>query len=761
MRRRQRLALLLQMLLVLIAALLGILTNYATDVDEAPQFLVLLREVAVPGVLVLLMALLIGHLVMYRIDRPPKPKRVWDAQRPPYPGLDAFREDEAAVFFGRDPQAAEVVRRLHETAERPYERFVPVVGSSGSGKSSLIQAGVVPRLRKRRWAVLPVMTPGTNPLGALARSLAEGADLDSSAQALRRLRQSPRALESLVAQCRGGSRFNRVLLVVDQFEELLTLSGDRERDLFLSLISEALRADQRFFVVATVRIEFLRGLLETSHSALFQSPLALGLLARDELVQVVEEPGKLVDLIFEPQLAEEIVDDAGTSDALPMLAYLLQELYFLSGSAGRVTREHYRRLGGVAGAMARQADQVVAEMHGTDRVDLILAVLLKFVTAEGRQVARRKVALHELETGERRIVDAFVDARLLVTGTSQGEPIVQVAHEALFRQWPPLRQEVEARSELLRQRAELERWAVDWQGADRSADYLLTGERLTLAQQWLSGLEAVGQASAAMRDLVAASRRKDHAFLCRVSESVGRHVLANAQLYPELSILLALAALDECVPTPIAERALMSALGFSHLRVVLAGHSDTVRNLAWSPDGTRIVTASRDGTARIWESNSGRALAVLEGHTGMVEMAKWSPDSAKVATASRDQTVRVWDTRTGRCLLTLAGARDVVRGVAWSPDGIQIAGASRDRVVRIWDTSTGALQHELRGHTDNILGIDWAPDGRRLVTASHDRTAIVWDLATLSPHVVLQAHTNFVEGVAWAPDGRLVANSFR
>jgi hypothetical protein len=162
-------------------------------------------------------------------------------------------------------------------------------------------------------------------------------------------------------------------------------------------------------------------------------------------------------------------------------------------------------------------------------------------------------------------------------------PYAHVAHEALFRQWPPLRQEVEAQAEQLRRRAELERWATDWGRSGRSDDYLLTGDRLALAQQWLAALEEVGQASEQVRLLVNVSRRRDLAFLRRVSAGIGRHVLANAERYPELSILLSLAALGECVATPAAQGALMAAMAFSHLRTALTGHTDTVRNVAGLP----------------------------------------------------------------------------------------------------------------------------------------------------------------------------------
>jgi WD40 repeat protein len=550
------------------------------------------------------------------------------------------------------------------------------------------------------------------------------------------------------------------------WEVLVTLSGSRVEELFLDAVAGGGEGERGLRIVATRRVEFLADFLDGPQASLFCQPVAIGALGRDGLAAAVEGPAAVVGMGLAPGLVERIVADTGSGDALPLLAHLLQELYARVGRRGTVTLEDYEALGGVAGALARHADQVVAELRGLEGSAQILRVLLRFVTLAGSEPTRRRVCLEGLGREERRIVDAFIDARLLVSDASNGSASAQVAHEALFRHWAPLRQQVDAHAALLRQRAELERWAADWRGSGRNADYLLSGDRLALAQQWLQALQRDGHDLAELTEFVEASQRRDLGFLRRVSEAVGEYVLANAERYPELSVLLSLAALEECVSTPAAQRALMAALAFSHARMVLRGHSDTVRNLAWSPDGTRIATASRDGTARIWDAQSGASLVVLSGHVGMVEMVAWSPDSTRVATASRDHTVRVWEAATGTLLLTLGEAGDVVRGVAWTPDGAWIAATSRDRIVRLWEARTGALAAQYRGHEDNVLGVAFAPapypgeDGVRVATASHDRTVIVWPPpGSRRRRQVVEGHTDFVEGVCWSPDGSRLATA--
>jgi hypothetical protein len=197
MKRRHKLTVMLQIALVLVASLLAAAINYATK--NAPLLLTTLRRFAIPGVVVLIVALIFGNAMAFRLENPPLPRLVWDRRRIPYPGLDAFTEEDAAVFFGREVQSADLTRRLNGLTRRHMDRFIALAGASGSGKSSLVRAGVVPRLRRTRWLVLPVLTPGSNPMAALAQVLA-GANTGTDAHAvLRRLRRGPHVLGAVLA----------------------------------------------------------------------------------------------------------------------------------------------------------------------------------------------------------------------------------------------------------------------------------------------------------------------------------------------------------------------------------------------------------------------------------------------------------------------------------------------------------------------------------------------------------------------------------
>ncbi|HEY3478082.1 MAG TPA: ATP-binding protein, partial [Streptomyces sp.] len=532
---RRPLKLVVDVLLMVIGTLLGMATNYATGrTDHVPLPLRLLRDWSVPLIGVALVLLVAGQIALHLLDRPAPVRRIWDRAQPPYPGLEAFTEDDAAVFFGRDREIAELVGRLHPAAPRRAQRFVTVVGPSGSGKSSLVRAGLLPALGRRRgrWAVATPFSPGADPVGTLRRRLTRLPD------------ERP------------------ALIVIDQLEELLTLSGPEERDAFLTAVREALRHDPGLWMAATLRSDFLTGFLESGFAELVREPTLVGMLARDALYEVIEKPAEQAGLTFAPGVAGRMVDDCGGGDAQPLLAYTLQELYLRAGGAGgTVTEETYRALGGVAGALSERADQIAAELADT----AVIPTLLQFVTVDGNEATRRRVRRGDLAPREQEVADAFVAGRLL---TSDGG-VLAVAHEALFRQWAPLRQAVVARSEDLRRRTELERWAQDWDRAEHEDAYLLTGERLSVARQWLAEPARALGTTPLVEDFVDRSLRADRAARERAADAVALRALESVDSEPQPAVLAALAAVEECAATPGAVQALHTTLGASRLRAVL------------------------------------------------------------------------------------------------------------------------------------------------------------------------------------------------
>jgi WD40 repeat protein len=711
---------------------------------------------------------------------------VWNASRSPYPGLPAFEEEDAAVFFGREEETEALSQRVNNSHLESDERFITVIGASGSGKSSLVRAGLIPSLRRTGapWLVAEPMVPSEEPLEMLARSLARtirsyGKKIEWN-DVLKTLVTPKRGLVSVARDLLDhASRDHRLVLIfIDQGEELVTRASDTARAKFVRIIKGALTGPDVIRVVATLRSEFLTSALQQTELADFiYEPFLLAPLPRSRLASAIAGPAEIAGIDLAPGLVERIVEDTGGGDALPLMAFTLERLYqrLARKKSQQLDEADYRAVGGVNGALEQRANGIRDKLDRTGLKRRVMPALLKLVGFDSGGVpTRRRVGVNDLSREERKIIQAFEDARLVSSDGTGPAAVVFVAHEALFRTWRPLADAIEANLEALRDRSRLERDAREWAEAGRDDAYLLRGERLQRALQLRTGGTASGPEVAIVGEFVDASRGLRDRMLGREADLLANRIIKEHREDPERAMLVLMAAIKAYGKRPRLQLALSYAALAPGIRLhIESGHD--LSAVALSPDGSllaaggaggRVIVKDESGGGVQWEREVGKKLAPPEavGYGDRItSLAFGGSGTFLAATRGYNRSVFLLNPRSGRPMRAL-DARAVVTGLDCSEH--LIAGAAGE-TLRIWSATA---PHKLLCQIvlpAPIHRVQIAGDETRAAIATRQAAYVVdlgFDLVYRRSPAELTARQVVGEGddiraIAISPDGKLFASA--
>lgn len=725
----------------------------------------------------------------------------------PYMGLQAFGEEDAQFFHGRESLTQQLVNKLSSSA------FLAVVGASGSGKSSVVHAGLISQLKQgkqlpgsEQWWVKSVR-PGANPLQALSWGMVDaGTERERAYQQMELEGMLYEGVEGFVRWLRSRPE-PMVILIVDQFEEIFTLAVASDRKRFLEIILGALDyASDRFKLVVVLRADFISSCLEVPEltKALQRaSVLVPPYLTKEDYRQAIVMPAEKVGLHIEPQLVEVLLEELNYSAGdLPLLQFVLEQLWLNRNQGkGEITLEVYQqKIGGLKGALERKAQALFDSLDKNEQDCAKWIFLALTQLGEGKEDTRRRVFKSELIVKKysselvERTLQALTTAKLIVMNSESDENVigksrsaeeiplysqefplqevtVEVAHEALIRHWSTLRWWLEENRARLRVQRQLVQSAMLWKQNHCHSDFLLPGVRLAEAEDiYIKYTDELSEDVQLFIDACLEGRKQQQFQL--------KKRLRQAQIAVTTISVLALGAFGlgglaywQSRISQIREIETLNSLSENYLLSnkqldalvtgVKAGRQ--LKQMMWLgnvilpkvPKDIQTKTAInlQQVLSRIQEYNR------FNQDSEVISVA-FSPDGQTIASGSRDGKVILWRSD-GQIIRPMNGHKIVVFAVSFSPDGEILASASKDKTIKLWRTSDGKLIRTLYGHNYNVTSVSFSPDGKLIVSASKDNTIKLWKSNNGQLLKTLVGHTKRVISVSFSPDSQTIVSGSR
>ncbi len=727
---------------------------------------------------------------------------IFDIDVCPYKSLKAFTQDDAYFFHGREELIAEIIEKLQSTS------FLPVVGASGSGKSSVVKAGVIPQLLTEGFFDLEseqfkpcqtwVMLPGDNPIAALANTLAP--DNPDFLEGVLHL-----GVDSLVEWLNQQSKSISVL-AIDQFEELFTLTAETDRVNFLNLVLDAIEKTKNTFkVIITLRSDFLNECLGMSELAALitksQVLVASCRLEDKQYRQIIAQPARKVGLEVEDGLIAILLGEL-KEGSLPLLQYALEELW-QKRSRGKLTvkdyQQHIGKLGKFLSSKAQETYDNLseAEKECAQSIFLSLVFLVKEQEDSNKDTRRRLPISDLLVDKYKNVLDstlqALIEARLIVvsgeennlslvndkenqqksdlavaaveeetvSNQSKDKVTVEIAHEILLRDWEALKWWLEKNREKYRLIKEINQKADDWEENGKRDGFLLSKGALGKYEEfYVNYADELSVNSNQFINVSIQARDKGE----KLAKRRQRQIIGGLTGGIVAISMVAGAALWQLRRATINE---INALNNSSEMLINSNRLfDSIVTGVKAASKMRKVWLGVDLETRIsvlgnlqnafYRVNGVNEFNRLECHNCEINGMFFSPDDQIIATASNDNTVKLLNLD-GQLLHTLEGHNGKINGIFFSPDGQIIATASDDNSVNLWNLN-GQLLHTLESHNGKINGIFFSPDGQIIATASGDNSVKLWNLNGQLLHT-LEGHLDSVNEIIFSPDGQIIATA--